>query len=125
LVSPYLLFSSELAILIFPPYLGFIAGQHWLSATTGFTLTDHVLAIVTVIVTTKLGGRIDDIGRRVSPNFAKGLGVITILLIATLIAVPRTAATVHEIAIVPNFPNISPVWTIAYIFCFNIIFCLQ
>ena len=108
--------------LIFPPYLGFIVGQHWLSATAGFTLTDPVLAIVTVIVTTKLGGRIDDIGRRVSPNFAKGLGVITILLIATLIAVPRTAATVHEIAIVPNFPNISPVWTSLIFFALTLYF---
>jgi len=64
-----------------------------------FLLTDPFLAILTVVVTTKLGGRIDDIGRRVGVNFAKGLGVLTILLITSLVAVPRTAATVHEIAI--------------------------
>lgn len=97
--------------LIFPPYLGFSAGRDWASATGGFLLTDPFLAILTVVVTTKLGGRIDDIGRRVGVHFAKGLGILTILLITSLVAVPRTAATVHEIAVAPNLPAFSPIWT--------------
>lgn len=108
--------------LIFPPYLGFSAGRDWLSATGGFLLTDPFLAILTVVVTTKLGGRIDDIGRRVGVNFAKGLGILTILLITSLVAVPRTAATVHEIAIAPNFPGISPVWTSIIFFSLTMYF---
>lgn len=108
--------------LIFPPYLGFSSGDGWLGATVGFIVTDAVLAMAIVVVTTKLGGHAEDIGRRVSPWFGKSLVMIAILLIATFIAVPRTAATVHEIVIAPNFPGVSPIWTSIVFFVLTLFF---
>ncbi|EKU93110.1 LIV-II [Alloiococcus otitis] len=111
--------------LIFPVYLGLNAGDNWFSSMVGFILTDPFLAILVVIITAKLGGQAEDIGRRVGPNFAKVLGIIAILSIATFVAVPRTAATVHEIAIQPNFPNVSPVVTSLVFFAFTLYFVIN
>lgn len=111
--------------LIFPVYLGLNAGENWISSMIGFVLTDPFLAITVIIVTTKLGGQAEDVGKRVSHGFAKMLGVISVLSIATFIAVPRTAATVHEIAIQPNWPNVSPVITSLIFFALTLYFVIN
>lgn len=111
--------------LIFPVYLGLNAGENWISSMIGFVLTDPFLAITVIIVTTKLGGQAEDVGKRVSHGFAKMHGVISVLSIATFIAVPRTAATVHEIAIQPNWPNVSPVITSLIFFALTLYFVIN
>lgn len=89
--------------LIFPPYLGVMSGDKWFESMIGFLLTDPVLPILGVLVTMKLGGRADDLGKRVSPKFAKLIGMVAILTIGPFFAVPRTGATTHEIFIQPLF----------------------
>lgn len=111
--------------LIFPVYLGLNSGQNWFSSMIGFILTDPLLAVTVVVVTAKLGGQAEDIGKRVSPTFAKLLGIISILSIATFIAVPRTAATVHEIAVQPNWPDFSPVITSIVFFTLTVYFVVN
>lgn len=111
--------------LIFPVFLGLNAGQNWFSSMVGFILTDPFLAVLVIIVTAKLGGRADDIGKRVGPVFTKVLGIISILSIATLVAVPRTAATVHEIAVEPTFPNASPIITSIIFFAVVLYFVMN
>lgn len=101
--------------LIFPPSLGVAVGEKWYVAMAGFLLSDPVLPIVGVIATARIGGRADDIGKRVSPAFAKVLGTICILTIATFFAVPRTGAVTHEIFIKPLFPNV-PILATAVVF---------
>ncbi len=91
--------------LIFPPHLGILAGDRWYEAMFGFLLTDPVLPVLGVLVTAALGGRADDLGKRVSPKFAKILGTVAILTIGPLFAVPRTGATTHEIFVQPLFVN--------------------
>lgn len=41
--------------LIFPPYLGVLAGDRWYGAIIGFLLTDPALPVIGVIITIKLG----------------------------------------------------------------------
>lgn len=101
--------------LIFPPSLGMAAGDKWALAAFGFLLTDPVLPILGVIATAKVGGKAEDLGKRVSPNFAKVLGAVCILVIGPLFAIPRTAATVYEIAVKPIAPNV-PIIVISLIF---------
>ena len=96
--------------LIFPPYLGVLAGTEYKKAMLGFLLTDPVLPILGVIITAKLGGAAEDLGKRVGNNFSKVLGTVTILTIGPLFAVPRTAATTHEV-----FPG-TPLWVTSLIF---------
>lgn len=101
--------------LIFPPSLGLNAGTSWYIAAIGFLLTDPVLPVLGVIATSKVGGKAEDLGKRVSPKFAKILGAVCILTIGPLFAVPRTATTVYEIAINPMAPS-SPLILTSLIF---------
>ncbi|MDF2948842.1 MAG: branched-chain amino acid transport system carrier protein [Sedimentibacter sp.] len=89
--------------LIFPPYLGVLSGDRWFESMIGFLMTDPVLPVLGVLVTMKLGGRADDLGKRVSPKFAKLIGLVAILTIGPFFAVPRTGATTHEIFVQPLF----------------------
>ncbi len=101
--------------LIFPPYLGILAGDRWYVAMFAFLLSDPVLPILGVVATAKLGGRADDLGKRVSPKFAKLVGTVAILTIGPLFCVPRTGATTHEIFIRPLFPGV-PSWLTCLVF---------
>ena len=102
--------------LIFPPYLGVLSGDRWFQSMIGFLLTDPVLPIIGVLVTMRLGGRADDLGKRVGPRFAKIVGMIAILLIGPLFAVPRTGATTHEIFTQPIFGQGVPIAITSVIF---------
>ncbi|MDO4711492.1 MAG: branched-chain amino acid transport system II carrier protein [Peptostreptococcaceae bacterium] len=101
--------------LIFPPYLGVLSGDRWYIAMFAFILSDPVLPILGVIVSASLGGRADDLGKRVSPFFATMLGMISILIIGPLYAIPRTGATTHEILVRPLFSGI-PSWVSCLVF---------
>lgn len=87
--------------LIFPPMLGNISGDAWGAGVLGFLSTDPVLPILAVIATALVGGRAQDLGKRVSETFAIVLAAICILLIGPVLSVPRTAATTFEFAINP------------------------
>ena len=102
--------------LIFPPYLGVLSGDRWYESMIGFLLTDPALPVIGVLVTMKLGGRADDLGKRVSPKFAKLIGMVAILLIGPLFAVPRTGATTHEIFTQPLFGSNIPIIVTALVF---------
>ncbi|MDO5062814.1 MAG: branched-chain amino acid transport system II carrier protein [Peptostreptococcaceae bacterium] len=101
--------------LIFPPYLGVMSGDRWYIAMGAFILSDPVLPILGVIVSASLGGKADDLGKRVSPVFATLLGMLSILIIGPLYAIPRTGATTHEIFIRPLFPAV-PSWISCLVF---------
>lgn len=111
--------------LIFPPYLGVIAGSNWLEATIGFFLSDPLLPILGVLVTFSLGGRAQDLGARVSKRFAIGLSAISISIIGPLFAVPRTAATTHEIMVQPLFASVPAIVTSIIFFGITLIVVLN
>lgn len=101
--------------LIFPPYLGVVSGQAWPIASLAFVLSDSFFAILGVLVTMSLGGRAEDLGKRVNPRFAILLEAIAILLIGPLFSVPRTGATTHEVFIQSFFPA-APQWITSLVF---------
>lgn len=101
--------------LIFPPYLGILAGDRWYEAMFAFLLCDPVLPIWGVIVTAWLGGGIDDLGRRVGLKFARLVEAVAILMIGPLFCVPRTGATTYELFLQPIFPSL-PAWGGSLIF---------
>ncbi|RVU54485.1 branched-chain amino acid transport system II carrier protein [Anaerosphaera multitolerans] len=115
--------------LIFPPMLGNMAGSRWSIATAGFLSTDPVLPILGVIATALVGGRPEDLGKRVSPRFGIFLSAIAILLIGPILSVPRTAATTFEIAIKPyinsNYSNMAMVGTSIIFFAVTYYFCMN
>lgn len=94
--------------LIFPPYLGFHSGTHWLPVLFGFILTGVGLPFLGVYATLKSGGSIQTLGRYVGKGFSIFLGLAIILAIGPFFAIPRTAATTHEVGVIPFAPNASP-----------------
>ena len=101
--------------LIFPPYLGVISGDKWWLSAFGFLLSDPFFPILGVIITMILGGNAEDLGKKVSPLFAKILCTISILLIGPLFSVPRTGATTHEVFVKLFIPE-SPQWITSLVF---------
>ena len=95
--------------LIFPPFLGLLAGQEWNWSMFGFFLTGIGLPFLGIIASAKSGGDVDKLGRRVSPLFSKFLGITVVLAIGPLLAIPRTGATAYEMAILPTIPSLSPI----------------
>ena len=92
--------------LIFPPHIGVMAGKRWYEVMLGFIMSDPLIPVAGVIVTASVGGKADDLGKRVSPTFSKILGAVSILIIGPLFSVPRTAATTHEVAVRQILPNV-------------------
>ncbi len=108
--------------LIFPPYLGQIAGTDWQEAMFGFLTTDPILPVMGLIAGALIAGEPDALGRRVSSGFGKTIAILAMLIIGPFLAVPRTAATVHEIAVLPTFPTV-PAYVTSLIF-FTVTFIL-
>lgn len=87
--------------LIFPPYLGVIAGDQWPLAMLGFLITGIGLTLMGIVAVAKSGTSINDLADRVHPKFGPILGTVVMIIIGPLFAIPRTAATTFEIAIRP------------------------
>ena len=108
--------------LIFPPFLGFQAGDSWTSVMAGFLLADPVIPIITLVVTIFAGGKAVDLGRRVNHSFAVILAAAGMISVGPVFAIPRTAATTHEVGVLPFFPG-APIWLTSAIF-FAVTFAL-
>ncbi len=94
--------------LIFPPSLGFIFGEKWYIAFLGFFLTGTGLPLLGIIASAKSDGDMDKLGERVSKPFSKFLGIVIVLSIGPLMAIPRTGATSYEMAIQPIWNDFNP-----------------
>lgn len=101
--------------LIFPPYLGFHAGDQWFSVMLGFLLADPVIPVITLVVTIFAGGKAVDLGRRVNYPFAVVLAAAAMISVGPAFAIPRTAATTHEVGVLQFFPG-TPIWVTSLIF---------
>lgn len=86
--------------LIFPPFLGAQAGGQTWVAMAGFALSAIGFPILGVIAVAKAGG-LDVLGRRVHPAFAFVFTLLIYLSIGPCLAIPRTASTSFEMAVVP------------------------
>ncbi len=87
--------------LIFPPVLGQQAGEHLWIAMFGFIVTGVGLPLMGVTAVAKAGGDLEYLANRVHPLFSKVITTIVVLCIGPLLAIPRTAATTYEVAVVP------------------------
>ena len=111
--------------LIFPPFLGRLAGNTWVYAIIGFLLTGVGLPFLGIVASSKAGGDVDKLGRKVSPGFAKFLGITIVIAIGPLLAIPRTGATAFEMGGHPIFPGLSPVIFAIIYFAINLYFVIS
>ena len=95
--------------MIFPLSMGQLAGKNFISALTGFILTDAGIALLGMIAVVLVGSEVGDLGKLVSKKFSIFLSVCIYLLIGPLFALPRTGSVSFELAIKPYVPSNS-VW---------------
>lgn len=86
--------------LIFPPFLGAQAGTNTWVAMLGFCLSAIGFPILGVIAVAKSGG-LNNLAGRVHHVFASIFTFLIYLSIGPCLAIPRTASTSFEMAIVP------------------------
>ena len=87
--------------LIFPPMLGVQSGESLFPALLGFVITGVGLPLLGVTAVAKAGGDLELLANRVNPVFSKIITTVAVLCIGPLLAIPRTAATTFEVAVVP------------------------
>ncbi|RPJ79303.1 MAG: branched-chain amino acid transport system II carrier protein [Acidobacteria bacterium] len=94
--------------LIFPPYMGLLAGASWSLALAGFLITGIGMPLLGIMASARAGGSVEHLAGRVSPLFGRVLSIVVILAIGPLLAIPRTGATTFELGILPVWPWFSP-----------------
>lgn len=90
--------------LIFPPQIGFLAGDGWASALFGLLLTGMLLPVLTVIALGLRGGSVERLTAPIAPWFGTALLFVTMVLLAWMIAVPRTASVAYETGVLTLAP---------------------
>ena len=103
IVMGFALFAMFLGAgnIIFPPYIGIVAGEEWIMALLGFTVTGIGMPLLGLLATFKAGGDIDRFAGKVSLPFAKAFNFAILLCIGPMFAIPRTAATTYEVGVLP------------------------
>lgn len=86
--------------LIFPPYLGACAGTNTWIAMAGFAVTAIGFPVLGVIAVARSGG-LQRLAGYVHPKFAFIFTLLIYLSIGPCLAIPRTASTSFEMAVVP------------------------
>lgn len=90
--------------LIFPPYLGSLAGTDMSWAMAGFVITAVCFPILGVMTVARSDGLMM-LASRVHPQFAFIFTLLIYLSIGPCVAIPRTASTSFEMALAPLFSN--------------------
>lgn len=99
--------------LIFPPFLGEQAGIYAWIAMGGFVVSAVGLPVLGVIAVAKSGG-LYALASRVHPRFAFVFTLLIYLSIGPCLAIPRTASTSFEMAVVPFIGNYGKIAQLIY-----------
>lgn len=116
--------------LVFPPALGFSAGENLWQAMPGFLITAVGLPILGVTAIAKSGG-LDVLTNRVHPIFAIVFTLTTYLCLGPFLVIPRAGNVAFEMGVVPFLPDFLransltlTVYTVIY-FAINFWLCLN
>ena len=101
--------------LIFPPFMGFLAGTHWAPALAGFLITGIGMPLLGIMASARAGGTVEKLADIVGSKFSRVLSIVILLAIGPLLAIPRTAATTFELGVRPNFEG-APAWASSIVF---------
>ena len=95
--------------LLFPPFLGLITGESWVTGFTGFILADVGLSLLAILAIAKCNGEVSRIFSRAGHKLSIALGCAIMICIGPLLAIPRTAATTFEMGIQPIFSGFNSI----------------
>lgn len=99
--------------LIFPPFMGYQAGNATLISMIGFGISAVVFPILGIIAIAKFG-TLTNLAGRVDKGFAVVFPILAFLAIGPGLAIPRNAAVSYEMAIIPFFSDASVLVRIVY-----------
>lgn len=99
----FFLFSMFLGAgnIIFAPPLGQAAGTNTWLAMSGFLISGVGLVLAAIFALSLAGGSIENLSSRVGVRFAKWFSIATFLTLGPIYVIPRTAAVVYEVSLVP------------------------
>ena len=89
--------------LIFPPFLGQVAGSHTPIAMLGFLVTAVLLPVMGVVAVAEFDG-LDKLAGKVNPHFSLFFTIAIYLSIGPGLGIPRAASVPFEMAIAPYLP---------------------
>ena len=101
--------------LIFPPQVGLASGSSWVAGAIGIVITGVILPITAFWSVNNVGKDVKCMMGYVHKNFYTVFYLIACILVGVGSTLPRSAATTHEMAIAPIFPNV-PIWVTMIIF---------
>lgn len=107
--------------LIFPPMVGYIVGDKWMSAAAGFFITGIGFPLLAILSSALAGKELDDFADKVSPLFSKIFNVVLILAIGPFLAIPRTGATAFELMLLPHLDGNNEMYKYSFLACYFII----
>lgn len=90
--------------LIFPPFLGQLAGDKTWIAMAAFLITSVGFPVMGVIAVAKSGG-LENLAKRVNPVFATVFTVLIYLSIGPCLGIPRAGSLPFEMAVAPYLPE--------------------
>lgn len=94
-----------------PPYIGMQVGESWFQSIIGFGTSGILAPFIGIVAVVLTGKNFSDVGERVHPLLITVLATIIILCIGPLVAIPRTGATIYEVAVKPVYEESSAIWT--------------
>ncbi|WP_462424521.1 branched-chain amino acid transport system II carrier protein [Fusobacterium ulcerans] len=107
--------------LIFPPMVGYVVGDQWISAAAGFFITGIGFPLLAILSSALAGKELDDFADKVSPLFSKIFNVVLILAIGPFLAIPRTGATAFELMLLPHVDGNNGMYKYVFLACYFII----
>ncbi|HBV22366.1 MAG TPA: branched-chain amino acid transport system II carrier protein [Jeotgalicoccus sp.] len=110
--------------LIFPPALGFGSGEYFWTAMIAFVLTGVGLPLLGVIVGSISKDGYKESLKNIHPAFAVLFLVAIYLTIGPFFAIPRTATTAYEMAIVPFLSENTGIWLLIFSLVYFIVVLL-
>ncbi|GAA0076886.1 branched-chain amino acid transport system II carrier protein [Clostridium sp. CTA-5] len=111
--------------LIFPPFLGHMIGDQYILGIIGFVCTGVGLPLLAIISATKGDGTFETMASKIGPKFAVIFATILFITIGPMLAIPRTAATTHELTISPLIPGLNPLVSMVIYFAVNLLFVIK
>lgn len=109
---------------IFPPYLGLESGGDWIKGFSAYFIADIGLAMFAVFALLRVGSS-EAVTARLGRLPSAALMSALILCIGPMVAIPRTAATTFEMAIVPNISGVSSIVFSVLFFALIMFLCLR
>ncbi|MTI14056.1 branched-chain amino acid transport system II carrier protein [Sansalvadorimonas verongulae] len=91
--------------MIFPPYLGQVAGADLVVATLGFLITGVGMPLLGVVAAARLGGGLSNFTRDLPSWVAVVIGLVLYLAIGPLFAAPRAAIVAWEMSFADHFES--------------------